>query len=490
MTKSDGALEQMIDGFLPAIGIECHVQLKTKTKLFAPVAADGGKEAPANSSVSPLCLGLPGALPVVNEMAVELAIIAGLALEAEIASETAFDRKHYFYPDLPLGYQITQHWQPIITGTRLTIPISDDQSFEVGIQRAHLEADAGKLTHRPDADYSLVDLNRVGTPLLEIVSLPDMQTPAQAKRYAKELYLRMIYAGVCDGDLSAGNLRFDVNISVSSEPGKLGTRTEIKNLNSFRFIEQALDYEIKRQIGILKGGGEITQETRGWNESARKTFSQRSKEDAQDYRYMPDPDIPPLTISDEKITSLKKRLGIIPQEVRARLQNWQIPFKTAETLLDYPQAGGLLLGLPNSLATTEAKTLCNWLVGDVLALVKAGEIDWETIVAGAAHLATLARMACQGEISSAKAKEWLPQILKEKADPVELASAAGVGRITDPQALRTLVEEVFARNPGAVADARQDAKAAGFLIGQVMSSSNGNADPRLVAQIVGELLRE
>ena len=489
MTENDRIQEQMVDGFLPSIGIECHVQLKTRTKLFAPVAA-AGKEAPANSSVSPLCLGLPGALPVVNEMAIELAILAGLALEAEIASETAFDRKHYFYPDLPLGYQISQQWQPIITGGRLTIPISDDQSFEVGIQRAHLEADAGKLTHRPDADYSLVDLNRVGTPLLEIVSLPEMHTRTQAKRYAKELYLRMIYAGVCDGDLSAGNLRFDVNISVSSEPSKLGTRTEIKNLNSFRFIEQALDYEIKRQIEILKGGGKIAQETRGWNESARKTFSQRSKEDAQDYRYMPDPDIPPLTISTEQIASLKERLGVMPQEIRARLKKWQIPFKTAETLLDYPEVGGLLPGLSDSLTAAEAKIFCNWLVGDVLALVKVGEIDWEIITASAARLATLARMVGQGEISSAKAKEWLPQILKEKADPTELASVAGVSRITDPQTLRTLVEEVFARNPGAVADARQDAKAAGFLIGQVMSSSSGNADPRLVAQIVGELLRE
>ena len=393
-----------IDGFLPTIGIECHVQLRTKTKLFAAVAAEGSLQADANSSVSPLCLGLPGALPVLNEAAVDLAIIAGLALEAEIASETSFDRKHYFYPDLPLGYQISQHWHPIIGGGRLSIPLSADQSFEVGLERAHLEADAGKLTHHLDADHSLLDLNRVGTPLLEIVSLPDMHSPAQAKSYAKELYLRMVYAQVCDGNLSAGNLRFDVNISVSADAAKLGTRTEIKNLNSFRFIEKALHYEIGRQIALLKEGSQIIQETRGWDEAARKTFSQRSKEDAQDYRYMPDPDIPPLEISRQRIETLKARLPIMPQKVRARLRSWEIPFALGEVLLDYPALGELLLALPASLTAPQARLICNWLAGDVLALVNQQEIDWEAVTAATARLVSLACMVERGDISSAKAK--------------------------------------------------------------------------------------
>ena len=228
--------------------------------------------------------------------------------------KTRFDRKHYFYPDLPLGYQISQHYQPIISSARLEVPITEEQTFSVRIQRAHLEADAGKLMHQTDGSHSLVDLNRVGAPLLEIVSQPDMYSPLQAKQYAKELYLRMIYARVCEGDLFAGNLRFDVNVSLSLDPNKLGTRTEIKNLNSFRFIEQALKYEINRQAKILQSGGEILQETRGWNEMKRQTFSQRSKEDAQDYRYMPDPDIPPLSISAERIAVLQNQLPVTPQQ--------------------------------------------------------------------------------------------------------------------------------------------------------------------------------
>ena len=478
-----------IDGFLPTIGIECHVQLRTKTKLFAAVAAEGSLQSDANSSVSPLCLGLPGALPVLNEAAVDLAISAGLALQAEIAPETSFDRKHYFYPDLPLGYQISQHWQPIITGGRLRVPLSADQFFEVGLERAHLEADAGKLTHHSGVDYSLLDLNRVGTPLLEIVSLPEMHSPAQAKSYAKELYLRMVYAQVCDGNLSAGNLRFDVNISISTDATKLGTRTEIKNLNSFRFIEKALHYEIGRQIALLKDGTEIIQETRGWNEAGRKTFSQRSKEDAQDYRYMPDPDIPPLQISRQRIAALQARLAIMPQKVRARLRDWEIPFATGEVLVEYPPLGELLLALPAALTAAQARLICNWLAGDVLALINQKKIAWPDVLAAQNHLQALASLKERSEISSTKAKEWLPQILKQKADPNSLLKAAGQVYIVDSASLKALIKGVFAQNPQAVKDARADSKAAGYLIGQVMKASAGKADPKLTAQLIAELLK-
>ena len=481
---------ELVDGFLPTIGIECHVQLRTKTKLFAPVAATSGVETPANSSVSPLCLGLPGALPILNQAAVDLAILAGLALEAKIADRTSFDRKHYFYPDLPLGYQISQHWQPIITGGSLEVPTDYGRSFEVGIERAHLEADAGKLSHPKNKDYSLLDLNRVGTPLLEIVSRPEIHSANQAKRYAKELYLRMIYAGVCDGDLFAGNLRFDVNVSVSRKPKVLGTRAEIKNLNSFRFIEQALDYEIKRQIEILKSGGEIIQETRGWQAAAKKTFSQRSKEEAQDYRYMPDPDIPPLNLSPSQIAGLKARLPATPRQVRQRLRDWEIAFATGETLLDQPEVGRLLLKLPADLEAEEAKLICNWLAGDILALAKQRQLDWQTVASRSEQLLAMAAMVRRRKISSAKAKQWLRPVLKEAAEPAELAGRQGESQIADAQALTELIDKVFAENPKAAADARREAKAAGYLVGQVMKASRGNAEPRLTAKLVAERLRQ
>ncbi len=491
MERTEDYLQRyLVDGYLPTIGIECHVQLKTKTKLFTAIANINDVNQKPNSAVGPLCLGLPGTLPVVNDRAVDLAILAGLALEAEIATLTKFDRKHYFYPDLPLGYQISQHYRPIVLAGELEISISEDESFKVRIQRAHLEADAGKLTHRPGEDNSLVDLNRVGSPLLEIVSQPDMHSPAQAKRYAKELYLRMIYAGVCEGDLFAGNLRFDVNVSVSDDFRKLGTRTETKNLNSFRFIEQAVVYEIERQTKVLKSGQKIVQETRGWDESKRQTFPQRSKEDAQDYRYMPDPDIPPLKIDRSRIDELKKKLPITPRQILSLLKSWQIPYRASEVILDYPRAAEFLLNAEEGLSPQEAKLVVNWLSGDILALIKIREIDWDDVLQSAGTLQALARLKNQAKISSATVKEWLPQILIEKADPQILLKETGQIQISDEATLKNLILEVFAKHPKAVADAKADRKAAGFLIGQVMKSSRGSADPKLVAGLVDKLLNE
>ena len=490
MELKDERNQYLVDGYLPTIGIECHVQLKTVSKLFTAVSNEADPDRSVNSSVGPLCLGLPGALPIVNQSAIDLAILAGLALGADIASQTRFDRKHYFYPDLPLGYQISQHYQPIISSARLEVPITEEQTFSVRIQRAHLEADAGKLIHQAGGSHSLVDLNRVGAPLLEIVSQPDMHSPLQAKQYAKELYLRMIYARVCEGDLFAGNLRFDVNVSLSLDPNKLGTRTEIKNLNSFRFIEQALKYEINRQAKILQSGGEILQETRGWNEMKRQTFSQRSKEDAQDYRYMPDPDIPPLSISAERIAVLQNQLPVTPQQVRSFLKDWHIPFAVREVLLDHPPAGQLLSRMSKDLNRQEMKLVVNWLSGDILALINKKDISWPDVLAVRDHLQQLSRLKDQAKISSATVKEWLPQILIQKSDPQILLKETGKMQITDQQTLRTLVTEVFSKHPRAVEDARADAKAAGFLIGQVMKLSRGSADPRLVSELVTEFLNE
>ncbi len=276
--------------YTPTIGIECHVQFKTATKLFAAVGNDAREAAP-NTLVSHLCFGLPGALPVLNREAVHLGMRAAFALGTVPQKFSKFDRKHYFYPDLPLGYQITQFDEPIILGGEVVIEIEGKRKT-VRLTRAHIEADAGKSTHPTGKDYSLVDLNRAGTPLLEIVSEPDMHTAAEAKAYAQELWLLMRYADVSEANLYYGNMRFDVNVSVSKDPKKLGTRSETKNLNSFKSVEKAVEYEINRQIELLEKGEKIAQETRGWDDAKQKTISQRTKEDAHDYRYFPDPDLP------------------------------------------------------------------------------------------------------------------------------------------------------------------------------------------------------
>ena len=273
--------------YLPSIGIETHVQLKTKTKLFASVGNDA-RNAKPNTLISHICVGMPGALPVLNKAAIELAMRTAFVLNTKPQKFSIFDRKHYFYPDLPKGYQISQFNQPIIVGGHVDIEI-DKQKRKIGITRAHLEEDAGKNTHPAGVDYSLVDLNRAGTPLLEIISEPDIHSPAEAKAYVRELYLLMKYSGVSDCDLYHGNMRFDVNVSVSKDPDKLGVRSEIKNLNSFRSVEGAVAYEIKRQTELLEKGGSVVQETRGWDEAKQKTLSQRGKEEAHDYRYMPEP---------------------------------------------------------------------------------------------------------------------------------------------------------------------------------------------------------
>ncbi len=313
------------------IGIECHVQLKTKTKLFAAVGNDA-REAPPNTLVSHICFGLPGALPVLNEEVLHLAARAAFALGTEPERFSKFDRKHYFYPDLPKGYQISQYDEPIIAKGEITIEV-EGKPKKVGITRAHLEEDAGKNTHPTGADYSLVDLNRAGTPLLEIVSEPDMHTAAEAKAYARELYLRMKYAGVSDADLYYGNMRFDVNVSVS-KTDKLGTRTESKNLNSFRAVEKAVEYEVKRQAELLEKGKTIAQETRGWDDAKQKTFSQRSKEEAEDYRYMPEPDIPPIVLEKSFIEEIKAEMPVMPDEWRKRLNELGVDDKTVELMID------------------------------------------------------------------------------------------------------------------------------------------------------------
>ena len=349
--------------YIPTIGIECHVQLNSLTKLFSGVANDARKASP-NTLISHIDLGLAGALPVFNAQALDLASKAALALNTRPQLFSTFDRKHYFYPDLPMGYQITQYEHPIIVGGFVEFNLNDKVQ-RVNITRAHMESDAGKSTHPLGQNYSLVDLNRAGTPLLEIVSEPEMHSAAEARAYAKELYLLMRYAGVTIGDLYHGNMRFDVNVSVSCD-SSLGTRSETKNLNSFRSVEKAVDFEIKRQIELLKSGHTIAQETRGWNEASQKTVSLRSKENADDYRYMPDPDLPPIKIDEEYIDAIEKDIGLTLKYWRDFFYKLDLNTSQIEILieanLDYIDAHYLDLIRRYITDNKDVKQLVNWLV--------------------------------------------------------------------------------------------------------------------------------
>lgn len=474
--------DYLVSGYLPTIGIECHVQFNTKTKLFTGVSNES-KEAAPNTLIGPLCVGLPGTLPVLNEAAVERAIRAGIALNAEIAHFTKFDRKHYFYPDLPLGYQISQFDKPIVGEGAIDIHI-DGQVRTVRIERAHLEADAGKLTHPNGADYSLADYNRVGTPLLEIVSRPDMHSAEEAKAYVRELYLRMLYAGVSDCDLFHGNIRFDVNVSVSSSFDSLGTRTETKNLNSFRNVERAVRYEIDRQIRELEAGNTIIQETRGWDDTKQETFSQRSKEDAQDYRYMPDPDIPPLEISDTVIETIRKSMPHTPTDVRTVLGKAGLKADQIETIVDYPEAGLTMIDIADKHDNQTLSTIANWVTGEILRLVKEGRFEYSRLTDAQEGLVTLAAMVDANQLSSTTAKELIEPILNNNANPEALAKERNLLQMSDESELVLVVEKVLADNPKAVADAKADPKAIGFLVGQVMQATAGKANPKVVSELL------
>lgn len=482
------------DQYKTTIGIECHVQLKTKTKLFAAVGNDA-REAPPNTLVSHICFGLPGALPVLNKEAIYLATRAAFALGTEPARFSKFDRKHYFYPDLPKGYQISQYDQPIIDKGSITIDVNGE-ARQIGITRAHLEEDAGKSTHHAGEDYSLVDLNRAGTPLLEIVSEPDMHTSAEAKAYARELYLRMRYADVSDANLYYGNMRFDVNVSVS-KTDELGTRSETKNLNSFRSVEKAVDYEVARQIERLEKGERIVQETRGWDDAKQKTFSQRSKENADDYRYMPDPDIPPIILADEYVAAIKKEMPPMPDEWRQRLSSLGMDKSQIETLLEGEIENETITYLANIEThlndPDKAKFLANWYVNVMIPLVREEKFK----LGDDKHLAlevAIYDIIKVGLLSSTNAKQLFIELATQTALPNDIeayATEKGYIQVSDEGEIAKIVEQVLADNPKAAEDVRGgEMKAIGFLVGQVMKASKGKANPELAQSLIKKLLNK
>ena len=474
------------------IGIECHVQLKTKTKLFSAVGNDA-REAPANTLVCHIDFGMPGALPILNQAAVYLAVKAAFALGSTPERFSKFDRKHYFYPDLPKGYQITQFDQPIIGKGAITIDV-DGVTKTIGITRAHMEEDAGKSTHPAGKDYSLVDLNRAGTPLLEIVSEPDMHSAAEAKAYAHELYLRMRYADVSEANLFYGNMRFDVNVSVS-KTSELGTRTETKNINSFRAVEKVVEYEVKRQIEVLEKGGSIVQETRGWDDAKQRTFSQRIKENADDYRYMPDPDLPPIVLDEAYVAAIKADMPVMPDEWRLRLSSLGLDKSQIDTLIDaqvelsnehYLELLETVLG-----DVVVAKQLANWLVNIDVPYVREHTATTRSLDRQALY-AAISHQVADGKLSSTAAKTLITDLLSMAELPADIAGyaqAKGLVQESDEAAIAKIVAQVVLENPQAAEDVKNgEMKAIGFLVGQVMKLSQGQANPGLAQQLIKKQL--
>jgi aspartyl-tRNA(Asn)/glutamyl-tRNA(Gln) amidotransferase subunit B len=479
--------------YITTIGIECHVQLKTKTKLFSAVDNDARGAAP-NTLISHICLGLPGALPVLNDKAVELASRAAFALNTKPQAFSKFDRKHYFYPDLPMGYQITQFEEPVVLGGHVDIVVNGEQK-RVGITRAHLEADAGKSTHPAGTDYSLVDLNRAGTPLLEIVSEPDMHSSAEARAYAHELYLLMKYAGVGEADLYHGNMRFDVNVSVSKDPEVLGTRSETKNLNSFKSVEKAVEYEVKRQIEVLEDGGEIVQETRGWDDDKQLTFSQRTKEDAHDYRYFPDPDLPPVELDQTFIDDVEKSMAMLPAQYRTQFADLGIDPKVIEDIVNVPATAQLIARILGSAGAEHAKRIAFWTVqktDDVITDDASDDLEIsvsDKVTVSDANLVKLSELVSANKLSSTAAKEVLKEMQKTNSDPEAIANAKNLIQESNEDELGKIVAEILAANKKAAEDIKNgEMKAVGFLVGQVMKASQGKANPAVVQQLIRKQL--
>ena len=471
------------------IGIEVHAQLKTKTKLFGGSSTQFGK-AP-NQNVDPVCLGLPGALPVLNEEAIKLAVLAGFATNCKVRQKSVFSRKNYFYPDLPKGYQISQFDEPICEHGFLDIECANSTK-KIGITRIHMEEDAGKLLHQGSdsiegSSHSLVDLNRAGTPLIEIVSEPDIRTAEEARVYVETLRSILIHIDVCDGNMEEGSLRADVNISLRPEGSKtFGTRTEIKNLNSFRSIERAIKAEMKRQTRILLDGGKITQETRNYDDTTQTTSALRGKEDAHDYRYFPEPDLPPLLISDEQLESLKNMLPELPKNKKTRyidtldLSPHDCKVLLQDIAMDRYFNKTLLL-----LKTASAKDLANWIVGDINAALKEKEGSFETIKTDPKEIADMVDAIKNGTISGKMGKDVIEKLLTSTKTTADIIKKLGGSQISDQSELTTILQSVLAANQDVVEKVKSGKSGSiNFLIGQVMKETKGRAKPDTVKELL------
>ncbi|MFH1060843.1 MAG: Asp-tRNA(Asn)/Glu-tRNA(Gln) amidotransferase subunit GatB [Pseudomonadota bacterium] len=470
------------------IGLEVHAQLLTESKIFCGCSTRFGQ--PPNTNVCPVCLGMPGVLPVLNRKVVEFTIRAGLATHCAIAERSIWARKNYFYPDLPKNYQVSQYELPLCTGGYLDIHV-EGETKRIGITRIHMEEDAGKLIHDPAQPVSYVDFNRTGTPLMEIVSEPDLRTADQAAAYLKALRDILVYLGICDGNMEEGSFRCDANVSIRPlGRAELGTRAELKNMNSFRNVQKAIEYEIRRQQAVIADGGAVVQETRLWDAGANKTLSMRGKEEAHDYRYFPDPDLLPLIAGRDWVERVRGELPELPEAKRARFeQQYGLPAYDAgvltmsRPLADYFEAVTAACGA--------AKTASNWIMSELLGALNAEgkEITESPIAAG--QLAALISMVESGELSGKLAKQVFGEMMASGQDPAAVVAAKGLKQVSDEGPLREVLQGIFAANPGQVADfkAGKD-KLLGFFVGQAMKATKGQANPQMLNDLVRKMLGE
>lgn len=477
------------------IGLEVHVQLSTKTKIFSSASTKFGSE--PNSQASTIDLALPGTLPVLNEDALHYAIMFGLAIDAEICKESVFERKNYFYPDLPKGYQTTQLEKPIVGRGKVVIELADSSKKDIGIHHAHLEEDAGKSIHSEHSrdGYSLLDLNRAGTPLIEIVSDPDMRNPQEAVAFAKKLYSIVTAIGICDGEMSQGSMRFDVNVSVRpTGSNELGTRTETKNLNSFKFMEDAINYEVDRQIRVIEGGGEIRQETRLYNGLTKKSQPMRSKEEANDYRYFPCPDLLPVIVSDELIEQLRKSVPELPDNKKQRFMDvYELSEYDANALTDNAAISNFFedcIKLSDS-----PKIIANWILGEITSKLNQENITFENIPISSADLTGLLVRVSDKTISNKIAKEVFDSIWLGEGNADFIIEKKGLSQISDDDFLDKLVAEVIDSNPNMLEDyiktekSKRKKKLGGFM-GQIMKKSKGQANPKQANEILLRQIQE
>ncbi len=469
------------------MGLEVHAELATKTKIFCSCSTKFGAE--PNTQVCPICMAMPGTLPVLNEKVVEYAVKAGLATNCTISKDSKNDRKNYFYPDTPRAYQISQYDKPLCEHGYIEIEDDEGNPKKIGITRIHIEDDAGKLNHNEFGGGSLVDLNRAGVPLIEIVSEPDLRTAGEVDRYLKKLKSILEYIEVSDCKMQEGSFRADVNVSVRKKgETKFGTRTETKNMSSFRAITREIEYETNRQIEILENGGKVEQETLRWDEVSGKTFSMRNKEDAQDYRYFPEPDLVAIRLSDEYIENIRKNLPEMPESRKARyMSEFKLSEKDARLLTASKYLSNMFEDAEKICGN--AKAVANWLLSDVSRILNEKEEEPDAIPFKAEHLAKLVELIDKGTISSAIGKKVVEELFENPKDPEEIIKEKGWLQISDEGAIKEVVDKIIANNPQSVADykAGKD-RALGFLVGQAMKETKGKANPQMLNKMFLEIL--
>lgn len=482
----------------PTIGLEIHAELNTRTKMFC-YSSNNPDEKHPNINVCPICMGHPGTLPTINQDAVEKVIAVGLALGGEISEFSQFDRKNYFYPDLPKGYQISQYQHPLVKGGHLDLEIKKEKK-RIRIRRIHLEEDTGRLIHDKETGASLVDFNRAGVPLMELVTEPDFQSGEEVKQFGEKLQRILRYIGASDANMEKGQMRVEVNISLHENNSELGTKVEIKNINSFKFAADAIEYEIKRQTDALERGEKIIQETRGWNEQEKITFSQRIKEEAHDYRYFPEPDLPPLKLQKSFVETIRSSLPELPEEKRERfIREYKVMPEIAsilaeeKSLADYFEEVASEAGTHDKDTSEKPKkliqTIATFITGDFLRLLKENGVKAREVRVTPENFAELMLYVAEDKISQISAKKILEEMFRSGEDPTEVIEHLGLWQISNSSDLEDIALHIIRENDRAVKDYREGKTASlQFLVGQVMKESRGKANPKIVQEIIKKLL--